>query len=121
MSSLPAAAGLDARSWRLPWPDWVTVYELDQPKVLDFKASTLDEHGAEPACHRVAVPVDLRQDWPTALQQAGFDASAPGVWSAEGLTPYLPAAAQDLLLDRVHELTVTGSRVAVEALGPGLL
>jgi O-methyltransferase involved in polyketide biosynthesis len=51
MSSLPAAAGLDARSWRLPWPDWVTVYELDQPKVLDFKASTLDEHGAEPACH----------------------------------------------------------------------
>jgi hypothetical protein len=46
MLSLPAAAGLDARSWRLPWPDGVTVYELDQPKVLDFKASTLDEHGA---------------------------------------------------------------------------
>jgi methyltransferase (TIGR00027 family) len=52
------------------------------------------------------------------LQQAGFDASAPSVWSAEGLTLYLPAAAQQLLLDRVHELTVTGSRVAVEALGP---
>ena len=67
-------------------------------------------------CHRVAVPVDLRQDWPTALRQAGFDASAPSVWSAEGLTPYLPAAAQELLLDRIHELTVTGSRVAVEAL-----
>ncbi|HXO81798.1 MAG TPA: SAM-dependent methyltransferase, partial [Mycobacterium sp.] len=28
------AAGLDARSWRLPWPDGVTVYELDQPRVL---------------------------------------------------------------------------------------
>ena len=100
----------------MPWPDGLTVYELDQPKVLDFKASTLAEHGAEPACHRVAVPVDLRQDWPTALRQAGFDASAPSVWSAEGLTPYLPAAAQELLLDRIHELTVTGSRVAVEAL-----
>ena len=62
--------------------------------------------------------MDLRQDWPTALQQAGFDASAPSVWSAEGLTPYLPAAAQDLLFERVHELAVTGSRVAVEALGP---
>ena len=49
------AAGLDSRSWRLPWPDGVTVYELDQPKVLDFKASTLAEHGAEPTCHRVAV------------------------------------------------------------------
>ena len=115
------AAGLDARSWRLPWPDGVTVYELDQPKVLDFKASTLREHGAEPACHRVAVPVDLRQDWPAALRQAGFDPSAPSVWSAEGLTPYLPAAASDLLFERVHELTVTGSRVAVEALSPDFL
>ena len=115
------AAGLDARSWRLPWADGVTVYELDQPKVLDFKASTLAEHGAEPACHRVAVPVDLRHDWPAALRQAGFDASAPSVWSAEGLTPYLPAAAQDLLLERIHELTVSGSRVAVEALSADFL
>jgi methyltransferase (TIGR00027 family) len=112
------AAGLDSRAWRLPWPDGVTVYELDQPKVLEFKASTLAEHGARPACHRVAVPVDLRHDWPTALQQAGFDASATSVWSAEGLMPYLPSAAQDLLFDRVHGLTVAGSRVAVEALGP---
>jgi methyltransferase (TIGR00027 family) len=115
------AAGLDARSWRLPRPDGVTVYELDQPKVLDFKASTLHEHGAEPACHRVAVPVDLRQDWPAALQQAGFDPSAPSVWSAEGLTPYLPPTAQDLLFERVHDLTVTESRVAVEALSRDFL
>ena len=115
------AAGLDARSWRLPWPDGVTVYELDQPKVLEFKLSTLAEHGAEPACNRVAVAVDLRQDWPAALQQAGFDPSAPSVWSAEGLMPYLPAAAQELLFDRVHGLTVAGSRVAVEALGPKFL
>ena len=28
------AAGLDARSWRLTWPDGTVVYELDQPKVL---------------------------------------------------------------------------------------
>jgi methyltransferase (TIGR00027 family) len=115
------AAGLDARSWRLPWPNGTTVYELDQPRVLEFKASTLAEHGAEPACNRVAVPVDLREDWPAALQQAGFDPSAPSVWSAEGLMPYLPAAAQELLFDRVQGLTVTGSRVAVEALGPKFL
>ncbi len=112
------AAGLDARAWRLPWPDGTTVYELDQPRVLEFKSSTLGEHGAEPACNRIAVPVDLRQDWPTALQQAGFDASAPSVWSAEGLMPYLPAAAQELLFNRVQALTATGSRIAVEALGP---
>ena len=115
------AAGLDSRSWRLPWPDGTTVYELDQTKVLDFKASTLREHGAEPACNRVPVAVDLRHDWPTALQQAGFDASAPSAWSAEGLMPYLPAAAQELLFDRVQGLTAPGSRVAVEALGPSFL
>lgn len=115
------AAGLDARSWRLPWPAGTTVYELDQPRVLDFKASTLAEHGAQPACRRVPVAVDLRQDWPEALRQAGFDANAPSVWSAEGLMPYLSAAAQELLFDRVQGLTVPGSRVAVEALGPKFL
>ncbi|EID13158.1 methyltransferase, putative, family protein [Mycobacterium xenopi RIVM700367] len=112
------AAGLDSRSWRLAWPDGTTVYELDQPRVLEFKSSTLAAHGAQPACDRVAVAVDLRQDWPTALRQAGFDVSAPSAWSAEGLMPYLPAAAQDLLFDRVQGLTVTGSRIAVEALAP---
>jgi methyltransferase (TIGR00027 family) len=115
------AAGLDARSYRLPWPDGTTVYELDQPKVLEFKSSTLREHGAEPTCDRVSVPVDLRQNWPAALQQAGFDASAPSAWSAEGLTPYLPAAAQESLFDRVQGFTVAGSRIAVEALGPEFL
>ena len=112
------AAGLDARSWRLPWPDGTTVYELDQDRVLDFKLSTLHDHGAEPACNRVAVAVDLRQDWPTALQQAGFDPSAPSVWSIEGLLMYLPAAAQDLLLDRIQDLAAPGSRLAAEGLGP---
>ena len=112
------AAGLDARSWRLPWPDGVTVFELDQLRVLDFKASTLHEHGAEPTCHRVGVPVDLRQDWPKALQQAGFDASAPSAWSVEGLLMYLPATAQELLFDRIQGLTAAGSRVGMEALSP---
>src|SRR5271156_5365943 len=94
------AAGLDSRSWRLPWPDGTTVYEIDQPRVLDFKASTLAEHGAEPACARVAAPLALRPVWPAALQQAGFDPTLPSAWSAEGLIPYLPAAAQELLFER---------------------
>lgn len=113
------AAGLDSRAWRLAWPDGTTVYELDQPKVLEFKSSTLRQHGAEPTARLVHVAVDLRQDWPKALQQAGFDPSAPSVWSAEGLLPFLPAAAQDLLFERVTALSAPGSRIAVEAPGPG--
>ncbi|OBA81174.1 SAM-dependent methyltransferase [Mycobacterium sp. 1164966.3] len=115
------AAGLDSRAWRLPWPDGVTVYELDQPRVLEFKASALAEHGAESTCNLVSVPVDLRHDWPAALQQAGFDPSAPSVWSAEGLLPFLPAVAQELLFERVQALGAPGSRIAVEAPGPDFL
>jgi methyltransferase (TIGR00027 family) len=109
------AAGLDARSWRLPWPNGTRVYELDQPKVLDFKTSTLREHGAQPTAHRIDVPIDLRQDWPTALRQAGFDPAAPTAWSAEGLLRYLPSRAQDLLFERIHENSSVGSRIVFNA------
>jgi methyltransferase (TIGR00027 family) len=111
------AAGLDSRAWRLPWPHGTTVYELDQPKVLEFKSSTLKRRGAEPTARLVDVAVDLRQDWPEALQRAGFDASAPAAWSVEGLLPFLTSAAQDLLFERVHALSAPGSRIAVEAPG----
>jgi methyltransferase (TIGR00027 family) len=118
------AAGLDSRAWRLPWPDGpdgTTVYELDQPRVLEFKSSTLRDNGALPTCNLVHVPIDLRHDWPAALRQAGFDASAPSAWSVEGLLPFLPAAAHELLFERVQALSVAGSRIAVEAPGPDFL
>ncbi len=115
------AAGLDSRAWRLAWPAGTTVYELDQPRVLDFKASALRDTGAQPTCRLVNVPVDLRDDWPAALRQAGFDPEEPSAWSAEGLLPFLPAAAQELLFERVQELSAPGSRIAVEAPGPDFL
>jgi methyltransferase (TIGR00027 family) len=114
------AAGLDARAWRLPWVDGSVVYEIDLPKVLEFKAKTLAAHDARPAVSRyVAVPVDLRQDWPKALCEAGFDPSEPAAWAAEGLLPYLPADGQDLLFERIQELSAPGSRIAVESFGTG--
>jgi methyltransferase (TIGR00027 family) len=113
------AAGLDARAWRLPWNDGSVVYEIDQPKVLAFKTDTLRAHGAQPAARYVPVPVDLRHDWPNALREAGFDPSEPTAWAAEGLLPYLPADGQDLLFERITDLSAQGSRVAVEAFGAG--
>jgi methyltransferase (TIGR00027 family) len=115
------AAGLDSRAWRLPWPDGTTVYELDQPKVLEFKSTTLRQHGARPTSNQVNVPIDLRQDWPKALQDAGFDASRPCAWSAEGLLRYLPARAQDLLIERVHVLSPGGAWFAANAPGKDFL
>ena len=114
------AAGLDARGWRLPWVDGTVLYEIDQPKVLEFKAQTLAQHDVTPSVSRyVAVPIDLRQDWPKALRDAGFDIGKSTAWAAEGLLPYLPAAAQDLLFERIDELSAAGSRIAVESFGHG--
>lgn len=109
------AAGLDARAWRLAWPEGSVVYEIDQPKVLAFKIETLESHGVTPIATHVSVGIDLRQDWPKALVEAGFDPTAATAWSAEGLLPYLTADAQDLLFDRIESLSARGSRVAVEA------
>jgi methyltransferase (TIGR00027 family) len=91
------------------------VYEIDQPKVLEFKTGTLESHAVDPIASHVSVGVDLRLDWPKALTEAGFDASVPTAWSAEGLLPYLTADAQDLLFERIQSLSAPGSRVAVEA------
>jgi methyltransferase (TIGR00027 family) len=113
------AAGLDARAWRLPWIGGTVVYEIDQPKVLAFKAATLRAHDALPAARVLPVPVDLRENWPLALRDAGFDATQPTAWLAEGLLPYLSAAAQNSLFERVQMLSVPDSRIAVEAFGPG--
>jgi methyltransferase (TIGR00027 family) len=108
------AAGLDARAFRLPWPDGTTVYELDQPEVIDFKTKTLIDLGAQPKADRRTIAIDLRNDWPKALLDNGFDVSQPTAWIAEGLLIYLPPEAQDLLFDRINELSAPGSRVATE-------
>src|SRR3954447_15969099 len=108
------AAGLDARAFRLPWPDGTTVYELDQPEVIEFKTKTLTGLGAQPNADRHTIAIDLRDDWPKALLDNGFDPAQPTPWTAEGLLIYLPPEAQDLLFDRIDELSAPGSRVATE-------
>ena len=111
------AAGLDSRAFRLPWPAGTTVFEIDQPKVLEYKSATLAAHGVAPVADRREVPIDLRQDWPAALTAAGFDPAAPTAWLAEGLLMYLPAEAQDRLFTQITELSAPGSRVAAESMG----
>ncbi len=109
------ASGLDSRAYRLPWPADTVVYEIDQPKVLEYKTSRLAENGVQPTAQRREVAIDLRQDWPAALTAAGFDKSRPTAWLAEGLLMYLPAEAQDRLFEQITELSAPGSRVSAEA------
>lgn len=111
------AAGLDSRAYRLDWPAGVTVYEIDLPKVLQYKSETLAGHGAAPIADRRPVAVDLRHDWPQALRDNGFDASQPTAFLAEGLLPFLPAAAQEAMFASIDALSASGSRVSVENFG----
>lgn len=110
------ASGLDARAYRLAWPADTTVFEIDQPQVIEFKAATLAQLGAAPQAELRTVAVDLRNDWPKALVEAGFDKSQPTAWIAEGLFGYLPPEAQDRLLDNITALSADGSRLACEAI-----
>ena len=110
------ASGLDARAYRLEWPADMTVFEVDQPEVIAFKTETLSELGASPTTDRRTVAIDLRNDWPAALAEAGFDRSQPTAWIAEGLLGYLPPDAQDRLLDNIAALSADGSRLATEAI-----
>lgn len=108
------AAGLDARALRLQWGAHVTVYEIDQAGVLEFKDEVVDAHDGRPTCDRRAVGVDLRDDWVGALRGEGFDPSRRTAWLAEGLLPFLPAAAQEELLTSIDGLSAPGSVIAAE-------
>lgn len=113
------AAGMDARAYRLDWPDGVTVYELDQPAVIEGKNRLLD--GDTPTCRRMAVGVDLADDWPAALVASGFDAGAPAVWLIEGLLQYLDESEVRALFVRVDALSASGSVLLYEVVGQVLL
>ena len=56
------AAGMDARSYRLPWQDGTTVYEVDQPQVI----ATKNERLAWPESGPAAVVLQSASTWPKA-------------------------------------------------------
>ncbi|MEV6714012.1 SAM-dependent methyltransferase [Lentzea sp. NPDC051208] len=108
------AAGLDTRAFRLRWPPGTTLFELDLPELIEFKEDALREQLARPACERVAVPCDLRDDWATALIRAGFDPKRPTAWLLEGLFMFLPPDAGEQILYWVSALSARGSTLALE-------
>jgi methyltransferase (TIGR00027 family) len=111
------ASGLDARPYRLWWPAGTTVFEIDQPGVIEFKTQTLRGLAATPTADRRAVGIDLRREWPEALRRLGFDATKPTVWIAEGLfIGFLKPLTQDRLLNNVTALSAAGSKLAADYL-----
>ncbi|WP_163511727.1 SAM-dependent methyltransferase [Fodinicola acaciae] len=108
------ASGMDSRPYRLDWPAGTRTYELDQPAVLDFKQQVLKENSATARSEHRPVAVDLREDWPAALTEAGFSPDRPTGWHLEGLIYALTAEQADGLLAKVTALSAAGSRLAVD-------
>jgi methyltransferase (TIGR00027 family) len=113
------AAGMDARAYRLEWPAGTTVFEIDQPAVIATKNHLLA--GDSPRCRRVAIGVDLADDWPVSLTNAGFDSEAPTVWLIEGLLQYLDERDVRTLFERVNALSAPNSTVCYDVVGKSLL
>lgn len=113
------AAGLDARSYRLPWPSDTTVCELDQPGVIAAKDERLA--GEQPRARRVAIGTDLARDWASALTSSGHDAASPTIWLIEGLLQYLDEPTVRELFRTVDALSAPGSVLLYDAVGKTLL
>lgn len=112
--------GFDTRAYRLDWPSEMDFYEVEQPGLLDLKAKVLREARAEPRCARHAVGVDPRRDeWEFSLRGAGFDATRPTAWVAEGILLYLSAQGEADLFTAVHKLSAPGSRLAMQYIAGG--
>jgi methyltransferase (TIGR00027 family) len=108
------AAGMDTRAFRLDWPAGTRLFETDFADVLGFKQSVLREHAAVARCSRVEVPVDLRDDWPTALTEAGLQPDRPTAWLIEGILYALPPGTADFFLDRITASSAPGSVLALD-------
>jgi methyltransferase (TIGR00027 family) len=108
------AAGLDTRVFRLPWPDQLRWFELDQAPVLEHKERVLGSALAGPNCQRRTIAADLNSAWEPALIEAGFEPGEPSCWLLEGFLFYLPVQSLTALLERAMRLATPGSWIGFD-------
>jgi len=114
-------AGLDTRAYRLALTGATHIFELDRAGVLEEKDRILSAAGARPRSARSTVAVDLTGTWTDALTSAGFEASRPSMWIAEGLLFYLNEQQVRSLLGSARSLADRDSVFAADVFGTGLL
>jgi methyltransferase (TIGR00027 family) len=116
------AAGMDARAFRLEWPEDATVFEVERPDVLSYKETVLNSMDAKAVAKRIVVECDLRDDFRRALRSAGFLESKPTLFITEGLLPYLPNEETVLgLLTSIAGIATPGSMLALDTIGESYL
>lgn len=109
------------RAYRLPWPNGITIYELDHAELLDIKGRLLTGQSLAPKCKRVLIGSDLRQGWAQLLADSGFAPSEPSVSLIEGLFYYLDEPAVNHVLKEVSGLAAPRSLLITDLVGQSLL
>ena len=115
------AAGMDARAYRLSWPDGTRFYELDHPELLAIKEEILQREGLLPKCGRVTLGTDLEHNWAHLLTNVGFTPNERSAWLIEGLFYYLDESAVNHVLAEVSELAAPGSMLVTDLVSRSLL
>ncbi|MDF2695999.1 MAG: hypothetical protein K0S65_4382 [Labilithrix sp.] len=113
------AAGMDARAYRLAWPEGVRVFEVDQPEVTAAKAELLG--AASPRCVRSAIGANLASDWPSELEANGFERNARTAWLVEGVLQYLDVPTVEALFAKIDALSASRSIALYDIVGQSLL
>ncbi len=116
------AAGMDARAFRLQWPAGASVFEVERAEVLAYKESVLKSLNAAPLAKRTLVAIDLSEDFPAAMVNAGFQRQNRSFFLAEGLLPYLPGEASVLnVLMKIASIAVPGSHLVLDTVSESFL
>ncbi|MDJ1172370.1 SAM-dependent methyltransferase [Roseofilum sp. BLCC_M154] len=108
-------AGMDARAFRLTWPKEATLYELDQPEVIEAKQTYFQD--IEPQINRKAIAADLTQPWKSLLLEQGYQPEMPTLWILEGLLMYLTEPEVHNLLQTLSDLSAPESVLGCDLLG----
>ncbi len=111
-------AGLDARAWRMPELEAVTVFELDHPSTGAFKRERVG--GLAPLAARVSfVAIDFERDpIDRVLVGAGFDPAQSSAWIWEGVAMYLSRPAVEATLVAISRLSAPASVLAMTYIAP---
>jgi methyltransferase (TIGR00027 family) len=115
------AAGMDARAYRLSWPDGARFYELDHPELLAIKEQILQREGLPPKSKRLTLGTDLAHDWADLLINVGFAPTERSVWLIEGLFYYLDESAVSHVLTEISKLAAPGSVLVTDLVSRSLL
>ncbi|MGE5655300.1 MAG: SAM-dependent methyltransferase [Actinomycetota bacterium] len=113
-------AGLDTRAYRLTWPVGTTLYEVDCPEILHYKAQVLRD--ITPTCTYRVISGNLAAPdatWVTGILDAGYQIKMPTVWLIEGVVMYLQEEEVYSLLQTLSKLSAPGSVLGMDGVKVG--